>query len=59
MARDPKIDRRLVCNWDKADKMFYCIRQVWHEKEQRYVNSSFFEVEKAEINNPTMKSIYK
>jgi phage antirepressor YoqD-like protein len=49
----------LVCNWDKADKMFYCIRQVWHEKEQRYVNSGFFEVEKTEINGPTMKSIYK
>ena len=59
MARDASIDRRLICNWDKADKMFYCIRQVWHEKEQRYVNSGFFEVEKTEINGPRMTSIYK
>ena len=50
MARDPKIDRRLVCNWDETDKMFYCIKQVWHEKEERYVNSSFLEVEKIEVN---------
>lgn len=53
MARDPKIDRRLVCNWDETDKMFYCIKQVWHEKEERYVNSSFLEVEKIEVNKET------
>ena len=50
MARDPKIDRRLVCNWDEKDNMFYCIKQVWHKKEERYVNSSFLEVEKIEVN---------
>ena len=50
MARDPKIDRRLVCNWDETDKMFYCIKQIWHEKKERYVNSSFLEVEKLEVN---------
>jgi len=50
MARDQKIDRRLVCNWDERDKMFYCIKQVWSKKEERYVNSSFLEVEKIEVN---------
>ena len=50
MARDPEINRRLVCNWDEKDNMFYCIKQVWHKKEERYVNSSFLEVEKIEVN---------
>ena len=48
MARDPKIKRRLVCNWDKADKMFYCIVQKWDDEVDRYKNSSYFEVEKIE-----------
>ena len=59
MARDLKVDRRLVCNWDKADKMFYCIIQKWDDELESYKDSSFFEVEKTEINGPTMKSIYK
>ena len=50
MARDPKVDRRLVCNWDKADKMFYCIIQKWDDELETYKDSSFFEVEKTEIN---------
>ncbi len=50
MARDPKIDRRLVCNWDEADKMFYCITQKYDEALGRYVDTSYFEVEKTEIN---------
>jgi hypothetical protein len=50
MARDPKIDRRLVCNWDEADKMFYCVIQKWDDKLETYKDSSFFEVEKTEIN---------
>ena len=50
MARDPKIKRRLVCNWDKADKMFYCIVQKWDDEIGRYKDSSYFEVEKTEIN---------
>ena len=50
MARDPKINRRLVCNWDKADKMFYCIVQKWDEKLERMINTSYFEVEKTEVN---------
>jgi len=57
MARDKSIDRRLVCNWDKADNMFYCIVQKWNGN--TYENQSYFETEQAEINGPTMTSIHK
>tara|TARA_Y100001963_G_C6645292_1_gene382985 strand:- start:535 stop:729 length:195 start_codon:yes stop_codon:yes gene_type:complete len=50
MARDPKIKRRLVCNWDEVDKMFYCIVQQWDNALDRYIDASYFEVEKTEIN---------
>ena len=50
MARDKKIDRRLVCNWDETDKMFYCIVQKWVDALGRYTDSSYFEVEKTEVN---------
>ena len=36
MARDKKINRRLVCNWDESDKMFYCIVQKWDDEIGRY-----------------------
>ena len=50
MARDLKIKRRLVCNWDEVDKMFYCIVQQWDDALDRYIDASYFEVEKTEIN---------
>ena len=50
MSRDKNIDRRLVGNWDKQDKMFYFIVQKYDEKKGMYVNTSFFETEKVEIN---------
>ena len=50
MARDKNIDRRLVGNWDKADKMFYFIVQKYDEEKGMYVNTSSFETEKVEIN---------
>ena len=59
MARDAKTDRRLVCNWDKADKMFYCIVQKWDAEAERYIDALYFEAEKTEINGPRMTSIYK
>ena len=59
MARDAKTDRRLVCNWDKADKMFYCIVQKWDAEAERYIDALYFEAEKPEINGPRMTSIYK
>lgn len=59
MSRDPKLKRRLVCNWDEADKVFYCIRQVWDEKEKRYVHSSFFESEKIELGSYVVKAATK
>jgi len=54
-----KLKRRLVCNWDEADKMFYCIRQVWDEKEKRYVHSSSFEIEKIEMGSYVVKAATK
>ena len=50
MARDKKINRRLVCNWDESDKMFYCIVQKWDNALGRYTDSSYFEVETTEVN---------
>ena len=50
MARDKKINRRLVCNWDESDKMFYCIVQKWDDALGRYTDSSYFEVETTEVN---------
>ena len=50
MSRDKNIDRRLVGNWDKQDKMFYFIVQKYDEKKGMYVNISSFETEKVEIN---------
>ena len=59
MSKDKNINRRLVCNWDKADKMFYCIIQKWDNELETYKDLSYFEVETTEINGPTMTSIYK
>ena len=59
MSKDKNINRRLVCNWDKADKMFYCIIQKWDNELETYKDLSYFEVETTEINSPTMTSIYK
>ena len=50
MSRDKKIDRRLVCNWDESDKMFYCVIQKWDNALGRYWDSSYFEVETTEVN---------
>ena len=55
MARDKSIDRRIVCNYDKQDKMFYCIVQKWNG--DTYENQSYFETEKTEING--LKDYYK
>ena len=57
MSRDPKVDRRLVCNWDEPDKMFYCIVQKWDDKVGRYMDSSHFEVEKTEVNTKEARII--
>ena len=59
MARDAKTDRRLECNRDYADKMFYCIVQKWDAEAERYIDALYFEAEKTEINGPRMTSIYK
>ena len=37
-------------NWDEVDKMFYCIVQQWDNALDRYIDASYFEVEKTEIN---------
>ena len=50
MSRDKKIDRRLVCNWDESDKMFYCVIQKWDNVLGRYWDLSYFEVETTEVN---------
>jgi len=50
MSRDKNIDRRLVGNWDKLDKMFYFIVQKYDEEKGMYVNTSSFETEIVEIN---------
>ena len=50
MSRDKNIDRRLVGNWDKQDKMFHFIVQKYDEEKGMYVNTSSFETEKVEIN---------
>ncbi len=50
MSRDKNINRRLVGNWDKQDKMFYFIVQKYDEEKGMYVNTSSFETEKVEIN---------
>jgi len=55
MARDNKIDRRLVCNYDKQDKMFYCLVQKWDGTTYKTFNT--FETERAEMNG--LKEQYK
>ena len=55
MARDKKIDRRLVGNYDKQDKQFYFLVQKWNG--ETYETVSTFEAERCEVNG--LKDQYK
>ena len=55
MARDKKIDRRLVGNYDKQDKQFYFLIQKWNG--ETYETIKTFEAERCEVNG--LKDQYK
>ena len=55
MARDKKIDRRVVGNYDKQDKQFYFLIQKWNG--ETYETVFTFEAERCEVNG--LKDQYK